>query len=200
MAGTPDGGGGLLVGAAGRLQRHQTAQPMRMPGGGQIQLGVRGVHVGRPRRPVGHPGGSDRTEHGPQGALLTGFDPGVSHPGRVGDVLTARFLCGTQVQVGLEQGAGQFPGVHQQLVFDLTVGECQALGGPSPATTCPNSSHDGPNTPAGLSSWCAYSAIQAPHLYVSWLQTPDNVAAGSPPDDQAGHKAHGRGAVPRRGG
>ncbi len=75
---------------------------MRMAGWRQVELGVRGVQVGRPRRPVGHPGGSDRTEHGGQAPLVTRLDPGVSHSGHVGDVFAVRFGGGAMVQVRVE--------------------------------------------------------------------------------------------------
>ncbi len=61
------------------------------------------MHAGRARRPVSHPGHPYLADHGGKRPLMTGLDPGASHPVRAGHPAAA-FLAGrAQVQMSLQQ-------------------------------------------------------------------------------------------------
>ena len=116
-----DGRGHAVERAAGRLQRGQLPQPVRMLLLRQVQPLIGRVHVRQPPCPVGHPGHRDLAEHRHQraGMILLRARPRLAL--RAGDVLAALLARRLQVQAVLAQDPLQLPALFGQALLQLRV-------------------------------------------------------------------------------
>ena len=118
---------GVVERAPCGLDRGQAPQPVRVLLDGQVQHRVGRAQVLAPAPPVGQPRHPDRPEHAQQRPLMAAFDAAVTRPVAARDDVKARFPCGPQIEVILQELAEQHARVDFQQRLQFAVRQARRL-------------------------------------------------------------------------